>query len=123
MEGLIYLGSKSGNVLNIEPLDFYTNWFDVVYRSCNIRRFPNNIEISSLDSNDDIDTSMKQKIIYSKLNQCRKCRRFKHFAKGCTIMQSPMVKRLNSTSKILVQCKNNIFKEGYVTSRLQDLLN
>jgi hypothetical protein len=89
---LTIMASKIGEVLEIEAVDSYIKrpagpMITIELRD--ISKLPGYIRIPSMAEGAEPSDIVAQRILYSSLlNQCRKCRRFGHHARACTINRS-----------------------------------
>jgi hypothetical protein len=86
------MASKIGEVLEIEAIDSYIKRPTgpmITIELRDISKLPEYIRIPSMVEGAEPNDTVAQKILYSGLpNQCRKCRRFDHHARACTINRS-----------------------------------
>jgi len=86
------MASKLGEVLEIEATDSYIKRLAgpmITIELRDISKLPGYIRISSMAEGAQTNDMVAQRILYSGLpNQCRKCRRFGHHARICTINRS-----------------------------------
>jgi hypothetical protein len=91
---LTIMASKIGEVLEIEAVDSYIKrpvgpMITIELRD--ISKLPGYIRIPSMAEGAEPSDTVAQIILYSSLpNQCRKCRRFDHHARACTINRSKL---------------------------------
>jgi hypothetical protein len=95
---LTIMASKLGEVLEIKAADSYIKrpagpMITIELRD--ISKLPGYIRISSMAEGAETNDTITQRILYSGLsNQCRKCRRFGHHARICTINRSKPQERV-----------------------------
>jgi hypothetical protein len=91
---LTIMASKIGEVLEIETVDSYIKRPAgpmITIKLKDISKLPGYIRISSMAEGSKPSNTVAQRILYSILpNQCRKCRRFGHHARACTINKSKL---------------------------------
>ncbi len=89
---LTIMASKIGEVLEIEAVDSYIKRPAgpmITIELKDISKLPGYIRIPSMAKGSKPNDTVAQRILYSDLpNQCRKCRRFGHHARACTINMS-----------------------------------
>jgi hypothetical protein len=89
---LTIMASKIGEVLEIEAVDSYIKRPAgpmITIELKDISKLPGYIRIPSMAEGSKPSDTMAQRILYfGLLNQCRKCRRFGHHARACTINRS-----------------------------------
>jgi hypothetical protein len=88
------MASKIGEVLDIEAVDSYIKRPAgpmITIKLRDISNLPGYIRIPSMVEGAEPSDIVAQRILYSGLpNQCRKCRRFGHHARACTINRSKL---------------------------------
>jgi hypothetical protein len=89
---LTIMANKLGEVLEIEAADSYIKRPTgpmITIELKNISKLPRYIRIPSMAEGAETNDTVAQIILYSGLpNRCRKCRRFGHHARICTINRS-----------------------------------
>ncbi|CAK9219667.1 unnamed protein product [Sphagnum troendelagicum] len=89
---LTIMDSKLKEVLEIEAADSYIKRPTgpmITIELRDISKLPGYIRISSMVKGAETNDTVAQRILYSRLpNQCRKCRRFGHHTRICTINRS-----------------------------------
>jgi hypothetical protein len=89
---LTIMASKIGEVLEIEAVDSYIKrpaGTMITIELRDISKLPGYIRIPSMAEGAEPSDTVAQRILYSSLpNQCRKCKRFGHHARACTINRS-----------------------------------
>jgi hypothetical protein len=96
-KALTIMTNKIREVLEIEPEDSYIKRPAgpmIIVETHDINKLAGYIRIPSMAEGATAKDTTLQRILYSGLpNQCRKCRRFGHFARTCTITKIPIWNR------------------------------
>lgn len=86
---LTIMASKLGEVLEIEAADSYIKRPMITIELRDISKLPGYIRILSMAEGAETNNTVAQRVLYSGLpNHCRKCRRFGHHTRICTINRS-----------------------------------